>query len=304
MKKLIIQILVIALAGFSFISCSNDDIQVDAYGNFETTEYNLAAETNGKIISMNVDEGDLVYAGDIIAVVDTMQLHFQKEELMARIEAIAPRKLSVQNQINALIQRKQNIIREKNRLERLYVKDAATEKQLDDIRGELQVVESEIAAKTEALQSSNEAISNEIKPLQVNISKVMDLMNKSIIHTPIDGRVLETYTELSEFTMPGKLVAKVADTEKMILRAYVSGAQLDDIKIGDTVTIRYDKGANEYSSKPGKVTWIATESEFTPKLIRTKEDRVNLVYAVKIEVDNKEGNIKTGMPGEVITGGD
>ncbi|MFP4368586.1 MAG: HlyD family secretion protein [Candidatus Kapaibacterium sp.] len=299
MKNIMVLLLII-VAYMVLVSCGNEETKADAYGNFETREYEIAAETNGRILTVYVSEGDKINTGDIIAVVDTMQLHLHKKELMARISALDSRTLDVQTQINALLQRKQNILREKKRIESLYEKKAATEKQLDDIKGELEVVESEILAGEESIRTSNTAISKEILPLQVNISKTMDMIDKSIIRSPISGRVMELYSGQGEYAIPGKLVIKAADTDIMILRAYLSGAQLDRIKLNEEVGIRFDKGEKGYHNRRGRVIWVSSESEFTPKLIRTKEDRVNLVYAVKIEVDNAEGLIKTGMPGEVL----
>lgn len=280
-------------------ACNSGDDGSDAYGNFEGTEVLVSAESNGKLIRFALEEGDHVQAGTEIGFTDTIPLHLKKKQLEARIKSLGTKTIDIPSQINVLIERKSNIEREKDRLESLYSEGAATQKQVDDINGELDVVNKEINANRERLRTSNQGLLSEILPLQYQIEEINDQINKAILMNPVTGTVLTKYVEENEVVSFGKPLYRIADTEKMFLRAYISGDQLDDIKLGQKVKVLIDKNTEEYKTYEGTVSWISDKAEFTPKIVQTKEERVNLVYAIKVLVEN-EGSIKIGMPGEVV----
>jgi len=280
-------------------ACNLGNDQSDAYGNFEATEILISSESNGKLLDFDIDEGDLLSSGQKIGLIDTLPLHLKKKQLQAKIISLSKKTIDIPSQINVLIERKSNLEREINRVNSLYKDGAATQKQVDDIMGEQDVINSEIRANRERLQTNNEGLLSEILPLQYQIEEINDQINRAIIFNPTSGTVLTKYAEESEIVVYGKPLYRIADINEMILRAYISGDQLDDIKIGQKVKVMIDKNRTEYKSYDGVISWIAEKAEFTPKIVQTKEERVNLVYAIKIRVNN-DGHIKIGMPGEVI----
>ncbi len=277
--------------------CSGNDDKADAYGNFEAVEVIISSEANGRLVSFRLEEGDKLAADQIVGWVDSTQLHLNKKQLEASIEAINSKTQNVQVQIDVLENRWKNLLREKKRVERLLTDSAATAKQYDDIVGELNVVETQIKATKSQLNTSNRGLLSEIQPLRVKIEQIDDQLSKCIIRNPNQGTVLTKYAYENEITAYGKPLFKIADLENITLRAYVSGNQLADIRIGQEVKVKIDHGDND-KELPGKITWISSNSEFTPKVIQTKEERVNLVYAFKVLVKN-DGELKIGMPGEV-----
>jgi HlyD family secretion protein len=213
---------------------------------------------------------------------------------------VAQRKMSatkyqnVSSQIKVQKEQKQTLLVEKKRIENLLKDNAVAPKQMDDINGKIEVIDSQI----ESIRTQNNTIGNELDMLDKQIAQVSDQINRCKIVNPIDGTVLEKYIEAQEIVTPGKILYKVADISKMILRAYVSGAQLSQIKTGQKVKVLIDKNKKEFQEMEGTITWISAQAEFTPKIIQTKEERVNMVYAIKVEVKN-DGSLKIGMPGEV-----
>ncbi len=290
MKNRIIQVLLLVLIA----GCSGRDDLSDAYGNFETIEYLISAEGSGKILELDLDEGDILSVGQAVGFIDTIPLHLQVIQLKAKIEAINAQKAGVRAQIQVQKTQKQTLLVEKKRLENLLRDNAATGKQMDDLKGQLNTLEQQIIAT----QSSYETIDSEMTAMEAQVSMVVDQLNRNIIVNPMDGTVLEKFTEPYEMAMAGKALYKIADMKSMILRVYISGNQLAQVKLGQQVEVLIDQGAEGQQSLEGKVTWISGKSEFTPKIIQTKEERVNLVYAVKVEVLN-DGRLKIGMPGEV-----
>jgi HlyD family secretion protein len=282
-------------------SCDFGNDEPDAYGNFEATEILISSESSGKLLQFDLFEGDRLQSGIKIGLVDTLPLHLRKKQLEAKIRSFSDKTIDIPTQINVLIERKSNLEREKNRIENLYREGAATQKQWDDIRGELDVIESEIMANRERLQTSNSGLLSEILPLQYQIEEINDQINRAVLFNPVSGTVLTKYAEANEVVSFGKPLYRIADTDEIILRAYISGNQLDDIRLGQEVTVLIDKNKSEYKSYTGRISWISEKAEFTPKIVQTKEDRVNLVYAIKILVKN-DGYIKIGMPGEVKFG--
>jgi HlyD family secretion protein len=275
-------------------SCNNAHQQSDAYGNFEAREIFVASEANGKITSFTIEEGDECKEGEVAGVIDSSRIHLKKQQLLARQSAIKAQKNGVRAQVGVLEEQKENLLREKNRVERLIKDDAATQKQLDDIQGETDVLNRRI----ESTKSQYKVLESEIKSVDQQIAEVNVEISNCIIKVPVDGTVLVTYAEQGEFTTMGKNLFKIADLSTLYLRVYVSETQLPKIERGQEVQVLIDKSATEYIKLKGEISWISSSAEFTPKIIQTKEERVNLVYAVKVKVPN-DGRLKIGMPGEV-----
>ena len=282
----------------ALFACNKNLEHSDAYGNFETTEVLVSAEANGRIMELNVDEGDSIKAGDLLGYVDTIMLYLKKKQLQASLSAVNSKTQSSQPQIDVLEEKKRNLLREKSRIEALVLEKAATPKQLDDISGEIDVVEKQIIATKRQIKDLNQGILGEIDPIKVQIDQINEQLKKSYIRNPIDGIVLLKFAESSEMTASGKPLYKIANMNQMILRVYVSGSQLPHIGTGQKVQVLIDENENQNTSLEGTISWISDKAEFTPKIVQTKEERVNLVYAVKVMVENN-GQLKIGMPGEV-----
>lgn len=290
--------LLIILLTLIVISCSSNDNVSDAYGNFEADEVIISAESTGKISDLHIKEGDEVKSGEILAQIDTTQLYLQKLQILASMEAVASKTQNIKVQVDVLNEKKKNLLREKQRLENLLKDGAATQKQIDDINGELEVVERSITATKTGMQTTNKGLLSELKPLKAQLELIEDRLLKCMIKSPIDGTVLIKYVENGEFAAAGKPIFKVSNIDDIYLRAYVSGSQLAEVVIGRDVKVLIDKNEDEFHEYKGKITWISSKSEFTPKIIQTKEERVNMVYAIKVLVEN-DGKIKIGMPGEL-----
>lgn len=275
-------------------ACSNKNDLSDAYGNFEATEITISAEATGKLVLFNIDEGQTLKAGEIVAVIDTTQLYFKKEQLEAGKKVISTKFGSVIAQINVLKEQRTNAEKDQKRIETMFNSKAATQKQLDDINGSITVINKQI----NQIETQNATIINELKSLDAQIAQVDDLLKKSVIVNPVEGTILNKYAEPYEIAVAGKPLYKIADISIMYLKAYVSGDQLPKIKIGQQVKILIDNGKKELNSLQGTISWISSQSEFTPKIIQTKDERVNMVYAIKVKVKN-DGQLKIGMPGEV-----
>jgi len=294
MKNIILFALVILL----FSACEEQLETADAYGNFEAREIIVSSEMSGKLMQFNVEEGQILKAGEVIAVVDDTPLKLQKQQLLARIQTVTGKKQDATPQITVYQQQKNNLLREKRRLEALIQGNAATQKQLDDLNGQIEVIDKQIAAAESQIKTVNKGIMGEIKPIYAQINQIEDQMRRCTTYNPIDGTVLLKMAEPTEITGTGKPLYKIADTENMILRAYVSGSQLPNLKIGQQVEVAIDETAATNRTVKGKITWISAKAEFTPKIVQTKEERVNLVYAIKIACKN-DGRLKIGMPAEV-----
>ena len=291
MQKFIISISVlVVLAG-----CSGRDNLSDAYGNFETIEYLISAEGQGKIMEFNLKEGEALEKGQVVGYIDTVAIHLQVEQLQARIRAVEAQRSAVRAQTEVFQTQKKTLLVEKARLEKLLADKAATGKQLDDLNGQLAGLDAQIIST----RTRYETIKAEIVSLQVQVEITRDQLSRNIFVNPVDGTVLEKYTESFEMAVPGKALYKIADLNTMILRVYISGDQLVSVKIGQEVGVIIDDNVSSEDPLKGRITWVSGKSEFTPKIIQTREERVKLVYAVKIEVSN-DGRLKIGMPGEVI----
>jgi len=289
-------ILFIAIAGL-VLSCTGKDDKADAYGNFEAIEVIISSEATGKILSLQLEEGDKLAAGTQVGLVDTMQLFLTKKQLEASIDALRSKTQNVKVQLDVLENQKDNLLREVKRVEKLLAENAATQKQYDDLSGQLNVVESQIIATKSQLNTANSGLLSEINPLLARIDQINDQIKKSLIVNPAPGTVLSKFAYENEVTTFGKPLYKIADLENITLKAYISGNQLADLKIGNEVKVIIDQDDAE---KPlnGTVSWVSSTAEFTPKVIQTKEERVSLVYAFKVLVKN-DGTLKIGMPGEV-----
>lgn len=286
--KLIPLILVLA-------ACSEKNSKSDAYGNFEAKEIIVSSEVAGKILSLTLNDGDSVIEKQIVGVIDTIQLYLKKEQVNAQKKAISTKISGILSQIDVLNEQKKNVEFEQQRVEKLLKGGAATQKQLDDIAGSINVLNSQI----NSIKSQNATILGELEVLDTQIAQINDQLSKSYLKSPINGVVLEKFIEADEVAVPGKSLFKVADLSTMELKAFISGEQLANIKVGQNVKVLIDKSKEENTELSGKISWISSQAEFTPKIIQTKEERVNLVYAIKVLVKNN-GFIKIGMPGEVI----
>lgn len=282
-----------------FTSCKEEVALSDAYGNFEATSTTVSAEANGRLLFLKAEEGQTLKAGSLVALVDTTQLDLQRKQIQATINTL-PQKLRTDlADIEVLKNQKANLIRERDRVKRLVEKKAATAKQLDDMNGEIEVVEKRISAIQSQTQTANRGILAEKGPMLAQIDLVNEQIRKSYIYNPIDGTVLTKLAEPSEMVGMGSPLYRIADLDTMTLRFYASAVQLQQVKLGENIEVLVDKGMAGYSTLAGTVSWISEQAEFTPKTIQTKEDRVNLVYAVKAKVANPDGFLKIGMPAEV-----
>ena len=277
----------------SFISCNNDGNKADGYGNFEATEITISSENNGKLIQFSIEEGQTLKINEFVGFIDTIPLALKKEQLLVSKNIIASKSRGVLSQISVLKAQLKTTAISKNRLENLIKENAGTQQQLDDINGKIDIINQQI----KSVEIQNAPVVNELKNIDVQISQLEDQLQKSNIINPINGTVLVKYAEPNEITSFGKPLYKIADLSTMQLKVYVSEKQLPSIIIGQEVTVKIDaeNGMKDYN---GSISWISSESEFTPKIIQTKEERVNLVYAVKINVKN-DGSLKIGMPAEM-----
>jgi HlyD family secretion protein len=308
MKNFFVSLLVLALVQ----ACGNKKEVYDASGSFEADEVVVSSELGGQLIQLKVEEGDTLNKGQIVGVVDSTSLTLQKEQVKATIASLSEKTNNVQPQIELLqkqllVQQSQlsSLLHEKERTERLVKADAATGKQLDDINSQIDVLHKQMQVTRQQIDvqrnnagTQNRSILSETGPLQKQAAQVQQQISKTKIVNPIDGTVITKYAQQGEITAPGKALYKIADLSYLNLRAYVTGAQLSQIKLGQEVKVLIDNGAKKYRTYTGTIIWISNKAEFTPKSIQTKEERANLVYATKIKVKN-DGYLKLGMYGEV-----
>lgn len=275
-------------------ACKNEKEQSDAYGNFEAVETIVSAEAAGKLLKMEVRQGDQVEAGQLVALIDTTELILRREQTKAQLMASETKKQNVTAQINVLKEQKKNVQTTQERLSKMYADRAATLQQMDDINGQLNVLDKQIVSTNTQFQ----LIASEMEVIKRQLDLLDEQLAKCRVSSPISGTVLETYLETGELVTPGKPVLKMADLSNLELRAYVSGGQLEKVRLGNEVKVLIDSGNEQMQSFNGKISWISSEAEFTPRIIQTREERVKLMYAVKIVVPN-DGRLKIGMPGEV-----
>jgi HlyD family secretion protein len=285
-------VIMIALAGLS--ACGKRDKLSDAYGNFEAVQVTVSAESAGRIQYIKVEEGLEPDSGVVVALIDTTDLFLKKLQLQTQKSAVSVKKSSVVSQIDVQQQQKANLLVEKNRVTRLIADKAATQKQLDDINGAIDLIDKQVIS----IQTQNAGIAEEMDVIDRQIAQVNESLYKCYIRNPVKGTVLSKYAEAGEIAAPGRALYKIADLSMMELKVYISGTQLPGVKLGQQVEVLIDADKKSNRKLSGIVSWISPKAEFTPKIIQTKEERVNLVYGVKIRVVN-DGSLKIAMPAEV-----
>ena len=290
MKKLLIPLVLLLAAG-----CGRGESDADAWGTFEADEVIISAETSGRIISMDVTEGMVVSGGAVIAVTDTTMQVLQRGELDAVTAQAQARLAGIAAQDAVIRQQMDNLSVNIERTRRMLADGAATEKQLDDLSGQMEV----LRRQAEANNTQRRSVAAEQQGIAAKKALLSEQIARSIVRAPFEATVIEKYATVHELAVTGKPLVKLADMKTMKLKVWVSGAQLPEVRQGATCTVRTDQGEKDYSEHTGTVAHISEKAEFTPKIIQTKEERVTLVYAVTIVVTN-DGSIKAGMPGEAI----
>ena len=279
-------------------SCTGKKGDYDASGSFEADETIISAEASGNLKQFNLEEGQTLQLGQEVGYIDSVQLSLKKKQLEAQINALLSKKPNVSTQLAALQEQLKTAQNEQRRIANMAKADAATQKQLDDINGQVEVIKRQIDAQKSTLDIATEGISQDVTPLRVQIDQLNDQLQKCKIVNPINGTVLTKYAEANEVTAAGKPLYKIADLTTINLRAYISGNQLPLVKLNQKVKVLTDDGKGGFKEAEGVITWINDKAEFTPKTILTKDERVNTVYAMKIKVANN-GTYKIGMYGEV-----
>ncbi len=291
-------VIIVLTSTLLFTACSSDEYAYDASGTFEAVETIVSAEATGVIQSFNIEEGQMLKRGTTLGFIDSTQLHLKRKQLQAQIRAVLSKKPNISTQLAALLEELQQAEREQRRVASLVRSEAATPKQLDDATAQVSIIKRKIAAQESVLGITTSSLREETLPLQVQIEQLDDQLAKCKIVNEVDGTVLTKYAETFETAVAGKPLYKIADLSNIILRAYVTGDQFSQIKLSQNVTVMVDDKDGTYKEYPGTIQWISDEAEFTPKSIQTKDERANLVYAVKIGVKN-DGFLKLGMYGEV-----
>ena len=292
--KRIVYIAAVVLAA----SCGTE-AEFDAQGTFEATEVVVSSEATGRILNFEVEEGMAIEANQMVGAIDSVQLHLQRKQLVAQQSALLGSRPDVKKQVAALREQiaKQN--EELRRVENMLKDGAATKKQKDDIEAQIKILESQLEATLSTLDKNTSTINNNSAALEAQIAALDDRISKCRVISPVGGTVLVKYAEAGELASVGKPLMKIADLDNIYLRAYFTSDQLAKVNLGDEVKVIADFGGEERYDYTGRVAWISSESEFTPKTIQTKDSRANLVYAVKIAVEN-DGRLKIGLAGEVV----
>ena len=291
--------LILSLVSVLLFSCNRNSFQYDASGVFEATEVLVSAEASGKIEKFSLQEGDLLTQGQYVGYIDSTQLYYQKLQLQTTQKAVNKRRPDLGIQISATKEQIRKAEIEQQRVERLLRADAATQKQVDDAEAQLKVLQNTLSAQVNSLSTSINSLTEEGASYEVQIARIEDLLSKSKIINPINGVVLSKYAEEKEIAVAGKPLYKIADTQHLFLRAYIVSSQLEQLKPGQEVSVMVCYDGKTEKTYSGKVAWISDKAEFTPKTIQTKDERQNLVYAVKIAVENTDGFLKIGMYADV-----
>lgn len=295
MKKQLFTYILITIA---ITACRNNAENNDASGTFEAVETIVSAEASGTIKDLTIEEGQVLTAGQAIGYIDSLQLYLKKKQLQAQIGTVLSARPDIAAQTAALQEQLRQAARERNRTANLVKADAATPKQLDDATSQVAVVQKQIAAMQSSLGITSGNLQKQVAPLDVQISQLNDQLSKCRLINPIAGTVLTKYAEANEVTAPGKPIYKIAALNTILLRAYITGEQLPHVKTGQAVKVLADDTKDTWKTYTGTIEWISDKAEFTPKTIQTKNERANLVYAIKIRVQN-DGFLKIGMYGEV-----
>ncbi|HEY0897902.1 MAG TPA: HlyD family efflux transporter periplasmic adaptor subunit [Sphingobacteriaceae bacterium] len=307
------RIAIIFLVIFFTFSCGSRNAKSDASGTFEAIDVVVSSEISGRILALKLEEGQTLEAGAVVGEVDATNINLQKEQIQASIRALKEKTADVNPQVRLLedqlaVQQSQikTLQRERTRTENLLKADAATPKQLDDINAQFEVLQKQaevtrqqINVQKSQIQTQNRGILSEEEPMEKRVEQLDDKLKKARITNPVKGTVITKYAEAGEMTTAGKPLYKIADLSELTLRAYITGSQLSQVKLGQVVTVRVDQGQEEYRELNGRITWISDKAEFTPKTIQTKDERANLVYAMKVRVKNN-GYLKIGMYGEIL----
>ena len=286
------------ILSFFLVGCGNNEKVYDATGTFEATEVTVAAEQSGALMMFDVNEGDEVALGKEVGLIDTTQIWLKIQQAGATKAVYQSQKPDMEAQIAATRQQLAKAKQDQQRYRELVADGAAPSKMLDDATNQVQVLQKQLDAQISTLNTSTNALNKQMAASDVQVSQLMDQLQKCHITTPIKGTVLEKYVERGEFVAVGKPLFKMADTEQMFIRAYVTSAQLKDIKVGQKAKVFADYGDGQRKEYDGTVTWISSKSEFTPKTILTDDERADLVYALKVAIKN-DGYVKIGMYGEV-----
>lgn len=296
MKKKNILSLCAAIAVLT--ACSSGEKDYDASGVFEITEVIVSAKATGEILSLNVEEGQDVKRNEMLGLIDTLQLSLHDRQLAANQSAADSKRLDANRQVASIRQQIINLQKEKKRFSDLLAANAATQKQVDDISYQIEVLQRQLAATQEQIGSNNKSAGNQSMGIKAQRAQTEDQIRKAHITSPITGTVLTKYAEQGEYATPGRALFKVGDISRMRLRAYITAPQLTTLKVGQKVKVFADMGETENKAYEGTVEWISDKAEFTPKTIQTRDERANLVYAIKVAVKN-DGMIKRGMYGDV-----
>lgn len=279
-------------------ACGSNKNDYDATGTFEATEVTVSAEASGRLLRFDPEEGSVLRAGTEVGIIDTVQLSLMRKQQEANMKSIKSQVPEFDKQVAVLKEQIATAEREKTRIERLLAAGAANQKQLDDATSEVDLYKKQLSAQMSSLNINTRSLNEQSSAIDIYVEQLLDQLTKCHITAPITGTVLAKYMEAGELASVGKPLFKIADTENMFLRAYITSAQLPEVKVGDKVTVFADYGGDKRAECAGVITWISDRSEFTPKTILTKDERANLVYAMKIAVRN-EGHLKIGMYGGV-----
>ena len=279
-------------------SCNNKNDLYDASGTFESIEIIVSSQANGQLMSFNVNEGDSLKANQAVGYIDSTQLQLTKLQFLENQKAILAGRPDVRSQIDATQKQIENTMLDQQRIQNLVKGNVATQKQLDDVNSKLVVLQAQLAAQKSSLNNTTSTLNQQGSAVNAQLAQVNDQLKKCVIVNPIDGTVLTTYANASEVTVAGKPLYKIADLSTVELRAYVTGDQFANVKLRQKVKVLVDESKDKYRNYDGMIDWISNKAEFTPKTIQTKDERANLVYAIKIKVKN-DGFIKLGMYGEV-----
>jgi HlyD family secretion protein len=296
MKRMARISILITLIAVTLAGCGDGDAVSDAYGTFEATEVNVTPEVGGRLLHFDVREGERLEAGVTAAQIDTTQANLERMQLQAQREAVRSRLVTIRSQEAVYREQITVATRELERTERMLAGNAATQKQYDDLSGQIRILERQL----ESVNAQRANVNAEMASIDAGIARIEDRIARSAIVNPVSGTVLARYAEAHELVAAGRPLYRIADLETMFLRVFVSGSQLPEVTIGAPVRVLIDGADGSLQELPGEVSWISDKAEFTPRIIQTREERVNLVYAVKIRVPNPDGQIKIGMPGEVV----
>ena len=294
MKRIVFALATVALLA----ACNSNKSKYDTEGFFESTEITISAQASGNIMALDIREGDNIDEDVVVGYIDTTQLHLSKLQLAKNVESINSNRPDIKKQIASLESQIKKLTKERSRIENMLRDGAATTKQLDDIESQIEIVNNQLEAQKSSLTKSTLSLDAQTHSIETQIDIIDDKLEKSKIKSPIAGTVLTKYAQAGEFTAVGKPLFKIADLENVYLHAYVTSAQLSNIKLGDKVTVCADFGGDNIREYSGTIEWIAAKSEFTPKNIQTDNERENLVYAIKVAVAN-DGYIKLGMYGGI-----